>query len=142
MDNLVIDSSVAVKWFVVEPYSTEARRILDDYQNGLLSFLAPDLNKAEFGNIIWKKHLFQGLAASDAQDILDRFQQLRFTFTPTAELLEDAYKIAVTHRRTVYDALYLALGVREGCQVVTADEKLVNAVGTAFPNLIWIANWP
>ncbi len=84
----------------------------------------------------------QGLAASDAQDILDRFRQLQFTFTPTAELLEDAYKIAVAHSRTVYDALYLALGVREGCQVVTADEKLVNAVGSNFPNLIWLPNWP
>ena len=41
-----------------------------------------------------------------------------------------------------YDALYLALGIRENCQVVTADEKLVNAVGTAFPNLIWLPTWP
>ncbi len=60
MDNLVVDSSVAVKWFVVEPYSTEARLILDAYQNGVLSLLAPDLINAEFGNIIWKKHIFQG----------------------------------------------------------------------------------
>ena len=142
MDALVVDSSVAVKWFVVEPYSAEARRILDAYQNGTLSFLAPDLINAEFGNIIWKKHLLQGLAASDAQDILDKFRQLQFKLTPTAELLEDAYKIAVTHRRTVYDALYLALSVRENCRFVTADEKLVNAVGAAFPNLIWLGNWP
>lgn len=141
MDNLVIDSSVAVKWFVVEPYSVEARRILDAYQDGLLSFLAPDLINAEFGNIIWKKNLFQGLAASDAQAILDKFWQLQFTFRPTAELLKDAYEIALAHRRTVYDALYLALSVREDCPCVTADEKLVNAVGTAFPNLIWLPNW-
>jgi predicted nucleic acid-binding protein len=142
MDNLVVDSSVAVKWFVVEPYSTEARRILDAYQNGALSFLAPDLINAEFGNIVWKKHLFQALDASDAQDILDRFRQVHFKLTPTAELLEDAYKIAVAHHRTVYDALYLALGVREDCRIVTADEKLVNAVGAAFPKLIWLADWP
>ncbi len=142
MDNLIVDSSVAVKWFVVEPYSTEARRILDAYQNGSLSFLAPDLINAEFGNIVWKKHLFQGLDAADAQDVLDKFRRLQFEFTPTAELLEDAYKIAVTHRRTVYDALYLALSVRENCRVLTADEKLANALAAAFPNLIWLANWP
>ncbi len=108
----------------------------------MLSFLAPDLINAEFGNIIWKKHLFQGLDASDAQDILDKFRQVHFELTLTAELLEDAYKIAVAYRRTVYDALYLALSVREDCQIVTADEKLVNAVGATFPNLIWLANWP
>src|SRR5215210_372862 len=142
MDILVIDSSVAVKWFIVEPYSAEARHILEAYQNGTLSFLAPDLINAEVGNIIWKKHLFQGFDAPDAQDILDKFRQLQFEFTPTALLLEDAYKIAVAHRRTVYDALYLALSVRENCQFVTADEKLVNAVGAAFPNLVWLSNWP
>ena len=142
MDNLVVDSGVAIKWFVAEPYSTEARRILDAYQNGLLSFLAPDLINAELGNIIWKKQIFQGLAASDAHDVLDKYRQLQFTFTPASELLKDAYSIAITHRRTVYDALYLALSVRENCQCVTADEKLVNAVGAHFPHLIWLANWP
>jgi predicted nucleic acid-binding protein len=117
MDTLVIDSSVAIKWFVVEPYSTEARRILDAYQNGFLSFLAPDLINAEFGNVIWKKQKFQGLAAIDAADILSKYRQLQFTFTPTAELLEDAYKISVEHSRTVYDALYLAQGLREGARL-------------------------
>ena len=138
----MVDSSVAVKWFVVEQYSTEARRILDGYQSSTLSFLAPDLINAEFGNIAWKKHLFQGLDAADAQAIIDSFRTLQFVLTPTDALLGDAFKIAVAHRRTVYDALYLALGVRESCQVVTADEKLVNAVGPSFPNLIWLANWP
>jgi predicted nucleic acid-binding protein len=142
MDSLVVDSSVAVKWFVVEPYSVEARRILDAYQNGLLSFLAPDLINAEVGNIIWKKQAFQGLDASDAKDVLGEFRRMQFRFIPTAELLEDAYKIAVAHRRTVYDALYVALSVRENCRFVTADEKLANAVGAAFPGVVWLANWP
>lgn len=141
MANLVVDSSVAVKWFVVEPYSAEARKILDEYQAGSISFLAPDLINAEFGNIIWKKHTLQGLAAADAQRIIDEFRALQFTFTSTATLLDEAYRIAVKHRRTVYDSLYLALSQRENCQFVTADEKLVNAVGSPFPSLIWVANW-
>ncbi|HEV7797248.1 MAG TPA: type II toxin-antitoxin system VapC family toxin [Pyrinomonadaceae bacterium] len=141
MPQLVVDSSVAVKWFIVEPYSTEARTILDQYQNGSISFLAPDLINAEFGNIIWKKHVFQGLAASDAQSIVDDFRALPFTFVPTARLLDDAYKFAVKNHRTVYDSLYLALSLREGCQFVTADEKFVNAIGSSFPNIVWIANW-
>lgn len=142
MANLVIDSSVAVKWFVAEPHSAEARRILEDYQKGTISFLAPDLINAEFGNVVWKKQMFQGLDAADAQDIIDKFCSLHFTLTPIASLLDEAYKIAVTHRRTVYDSLYLALSLREGCQYVTADEKFVNAVSALFSNLIWLANWP
>ncbi len=35
--------------------------------------------------------------------------------------------------RTVYDCLFLALAVRDGCQMVTADRRLAHALaGTAF----------
>lgn len=36
MANLVIDSSVAIKWFVPEPYSREAQLILNQFQQGTL----------------------------------------------------------------------------------------------------------
>ena len=39
-------------------------------------------------------------------------------------------------------SLYLALSIREACQFVTADERLVNAVRPALPGVIWVANWP
>ncbi|MFL5800784.1 MAG: type II toxin-antitoxin system VapC family toxin [Roseiflexaceae bacterium] len=142
MSQLVVDSSVMVKWFIVEPYSTEARRILSDYQAGLLTLLAPDLLNAEIGNIVWKKHVLQGMAAADAQLIIDTFRTLTVVQTPNASLLDAAYRLAVTHRRTVYDMLYVALSIQESCQLVTADEKLVNAIGAALPNIIWLGNWP
>ena len=141
MDKLVIDASVAVKWFLSEPFSTEARKVLDSYTRGSLSFHAPDLINAEFGNTIWKKQLFQGLAATDAQQILHEFANLPINFVPTSELLNNAYKLAAIHRRSVYDAMYLALSVRESCQLLTADERLVNAVSSSFPNVVWLANW-
>lgn len=142
MTNLVVDSSVAIKWFVPEPYSTEARRILDGYQTGAILFLAPDLINVELGNIVWKKPLFQGLDATDAQTVIDEFRKITFIHTSTAALLEEAYLLAVTHRRSVYDMLYLALSIRENCRFVTADERLVNAIGSVFPNMIWVAKWP
>ena len=142
MDQVVVDSSIVIKWFVVEPYSTEARRLLNEYQTGALEMLAPDLLAAEIGNIVWKKHRFQGLAVADAQLILDGFRSLKFNVTPTAALLDEAFRLAVANQRTVYDMMYVTLGLRENCRVVTADEKLVNALQGAFPKLTWIAKWP
>ncbi len=143
MTELIVDSSVAVKWFVDETHSTEARRILADYRTGALSFLAPDLVYAEFGNIMWKKQAFQGFDPNDAEFIVKEFRsQIAFTLVSTRDLLEEAYRLAVTHQRAVYDMLYLALSLRAGCQFVTADEKLVNAIGSVFPNVVWLANWP
>lgn len=142
MDTLVVDSSVVIKWFVPEPYSTEARHILKTYQAGTLMLLAPDLLYAEVGNIVWKKQRMQDITIDEAQTIIEEFQNLIFEKTSTADLLEEAYHIAAVQQRTVYDALYIALSVREQCQCVTADEKLVNAVKKAYPNVIWVADWP
>jgi predicted nucleic acid-binding protein len=141
-DKVVVDSSVAIKWFVVEPYSVEAHAILEDYQAGTLTLLAPDLLYAEVGNIVWKKHRFQNLATEDAEEVLAAFRLVTFQVTSGAVLLEEAYRLAVTHQRTVYDAMYLALSLREHCHWVTADERIVNALGATFPQIVWVANWP
>jgi predicted nucleic acid-binding protein len=142
MDTVVVDSSVAIKWFVVEPYSVEAHYILEEYQAGTLTLLAPDLLYAEVGNIVWKKHRFQDLVAEDAEEVLAAFRLVTFMVTSCAALLEEAYRLAVTHQRTVYDAMYLALSLRENCRWVTVDERIVNALGAIFPQIIWVANWP
>ncbi len=142
MANIVVDSSVVIKWFDAEPYAAEADRILTAYETGALVLLAPDILPAEVGNIIWKKQtLLKRLTAMEAQEILRKFQALSFTLMPTAILLDDAYHFAIAHQRTVYDALYLVLSIREQCPFVTADERLVNAVKNAFPHVVWLGNW-
>ena len=40
-DKVVIDSSAAIKWFLQEPYSAEARNLLGDAQAGKYDMLAP-----------------------------------------------------------------------------------------------------
>ena len=141
MIDLVVDSSVVVKWFVPEPHTPEALRVLAGYQNGQLSLLTPELIYAEFGNIIWKKQIAQGLDAVTAEETIEKFLRLNFRLTPATTLLEEAYRIAIAHKRSVYDSLYLALSLREQCQFVIADERLVNAVGGAFPQVIRLADW-
>jgi predicted nucleic acid-binding protein len=79
--------------------------------------------------------------AAEAREALDKFQALRFTLTPSSIVLDDAYNLAVTHQRTVYDALYLALSLREQCQFVTADERFVNAVKNTFFHVVWVGDW-
>ena len=79
MTDLIVDSGVAVKWFLPEAYSAEASRILAEYDNGALSFIAPDLIYAEFGNVVWKKLMFQGVDANAADTAIAKFQQLKIS---------------------------------------------------------------
>ncbi|MCY7347334.1 MAG: type II toxin-antitoxin system VapC family toxin [Pyrinomonadaceae bacterium] len=141
MKNLVVDSGITVKWFVEESDSNIAQLIYDEYESGNLSLLAPDLIYAEYGNIIWKKQIFQGISATEAEFACKKFQNISFVLTPNPLLFDDAYRLAVKYQRTFYDSLYLALSVRENCAFVTADERFYNSVRQDFPQMILLASW-
>ncbi|MEO8383259.1 MAG: type II toxin-antitoxin system VapC family toxin [Acidobacteriota bacterium] len=51
MMKVVVDASVAAKWFLPEIHSDAAARLLDP----TIALYAPDLIVPEFGNILWKK---------------------------------------------------------------------------------------
>ena len=92
-----------------EALGIAVRRAHDSDHSLALTNLLP----SEFANTIWKKQLFQGLAEADAKDIFAAFRRLQIALVPAMSLLDDAYKLAITHRRSVYNALYLALSLRE-----------------------------
>lgn len=139
MDRVVIDSSVAIKWFFTEPDSAQAHELLAGHQAGALELLAPDLIYTEVANICWKRHQFQGIAAHDAQQVVQAFRTIRFQVTTAVDLLDDALSLAMQHGRTVYDSLYLALMVREGCRFVTADARLANSLASILPDIVPLA---
>ena len=141
MKKLVVDSGVSIKWFIKEEYSSEARMILDKYEKGETEFLVPDLIYSEFGNIIWKKHVFQDFPLAEVDSTIADFKQISFILTPTISLFDATFQIAVKYKRSFYDSLYLALSTKENCAFVTADEKFYNAVRQDFPQMILLANW-
>ncbi|MEW5767007.1 MAG: type II toxin-antitoxin system VapC family toxin [bacterium] len=55
--------------------------------------------------------------------------------------MDEAYRLAVAHQRTVYDAMCMAMSVHERCPYVTADERLYNAICESFTNIMWVADW-
>lgn len=57
------------------------------------------------------------------------------------KLVVDCSVVINAYQRTLYDSLYLTLSLREGCSLVTADERLVKALAPHFPHVIWLAKW-
>ncbi|MGI8788365.1 MAG: type II toxin-antitoxin system VapC family toxin [Pyrinomonadaceae bacterium] len=141
MEKLVVDSGIAVKWFASEEDSAQALLIYDEFERENVELLAPDLIYAEYGNIIWKKQIFQGLEQADAKIAIREIKKVSFVITPTILLFDEALQIAVKYKRTFYDSLYLALSVKENCEFVTADEKFYNAVRQDFPKMTLLVNW-
>jgi predicted nucleic acid-binding protein len=119
MKKAVVDASVVVKWFVPEIHSESAARLLD----AEIALFAPDLIGPEFGNILWKKVRRREVERDEADEIMAAFATLPFEIRPSAILLPSAFELAMELDRTVYDSLYLALAVAEGCALITADAK-------------------
>ncbi len=130
MSLLVIDASVAVKWFVPEDLSPAASRLL----RGDDEFIAPDLLFAEVASAVWKKARRGELSQRDAQRLVSDITAAPIDAVPCRALAADGHALAHAVGITVYDAMYLALAVRLRTQVVTADDRLHDAAA-AFPPL-------
>src|SRR3989339_270423 len=133
MKPLVIDASVAVKWFIPEAGSIAAVKLLDDRKQ----LIAPDLIYPEVGNIFWKLCGRRLLTDDEAFEIANSFLALPLEIYNSRILLAGALEIAAATGRTVYDSLYLALAVENDCVMVTADKQLANALkNTDFARFI------
>jgi predicted nucleic acid-binding protein len=124
---VVVDASVAVKWFLPEPYAHAARRVLA----GRRTLLAPDLIWAEVGNVLWKRLQRAEITHEAAERILHDFRRFPLQTYTARRLLEPAWALAAQWGVSVYDGLYLALAISRRCRLVTADRSLIEATKQA-----------
>lgn len=123
MTSLIVDASVAVKWFFREPDSQRAI----DLRQGDLDFIAPELIIAEIGNAAWKKCMKNQIDAADAVFVVREATLLLSSLVPITELAEAAMQLSADLRHPIYDCFYLALAERERAPIVSADAKFLAA---------------
>lgn len=95
-----------------------------------------------FAYAVWKRVALDRLSPEHGAAIITTFLALPFEITASFPLLLPAYRLAVEHRRSVYDALFLALSLETGADIVTAEEPLYQAVHAHLPHVRWFGNWP
>jgi predicted nucleic acid-binding protein len=134
---MVVDASVVIKWHVPENHSEAAQRLLT---RDWITLHVPDLSSPELGNILWKKVRRGELSEDQAREIARLLAVAPLVVHRSVDLLEAALEIALGTGRTVYDSMYIALAVHLDCPLVTADEKLVNALHGSFlqTHIAWV----
>jgi predicted nucleic acid-binding protein len=136
----VVDASVGAKWAaleLLEPLADRANEFLRQYVAGAVQILVPDLFWLEIGIVLWKSARRGTITPALAQHVIEAMIDRGFTTLPTITVLPDALRIATDFGRTVYDSSYVALAVATGSELLTADERLVNVLGSSFP-LRWL----
>ena len=119
---MIVDASVALAWFLDEPYSQQARALL------LRSDLAaPSLLLAEAGHVLWRASRDGRLDADDASLALDAMSGAFAEMPDIASLAGDALAIARQVNHAVYDCFYMALARRLQRPLISQDRALIRA---------------
>lgn len=124
MSTLVIDASIAMKWVIPEPGTTEAILVQRRY-----SLIAPDLLMAECANVLWKKVGRAEISGEEASIAARALERADIELVSVRTLLDASVKLAVELSHPAYDCAYIALAVLRQCRFVTADHRLIAAVG-------------
>ena len=125
---IVIDASTLAKYILREENWEKVKVYLLNEPYSLTLALA------EVSNAIWKHCvLYKKVSYEDAKTMFDALKKLRdvVTFEPFEKYLEDAMKISMEERITIYDALYIAQAKKFGCLLTSDDKqwKIANKLG-------------
>jgi predicted nucleic acid-binding protein len=138
----VLDASVAFKWVVTEVDSAKAIRLRNETRVGLHELIAPDVLPIEVAHSLTRAERQRRISTADGWtlwlSIMTDCPALHsYTF-----LLPRAFAISSSERIGVYDCLYVALAENEGCDLVTADDRLVKNLQSKFPFIIPLSSLP
>jgi predicted nucleic acid-binding protein len=118
---IVLDSSVVVKWFSIEIKSVEALKFLDSYIQGSIELTIPEILFCEVGHALRYKPDY------DTPKWKTALAQLFNLRMKVAHLTEDLIirtgEIACDGKVTFYDALPVAIAEHKKAVCVTADEE-------------------
>lgn len=138
----VVDASVGAKCVIPELHTDKSIRLRDAYLQGIHALIAPDFYPVEVAHSITRAerqkriNLAQGVIA--LRDTLNALPRLDLS----VPLLPRAYAISSNARLGVYDCVYIALAEIEQCELITADDKLVNKMQRQFPFIRHLSTLP
>lgn len=136
MSVLVVDASVAAKWFFDEAHSEAAHCVLDDRH-----FLhAPDLVLLEVDNVVCKRIRRREITMAEGAKIRATLRRMPIVRHGFEGLLDVGYAIANETGRSLYDCVYVALAELLDGVVVTADRRLREGVSRSLfaGRVVWV----
>jgi len=131
--SLVVDASVAVKWVLPEQGSPAARALLA--QDAIL--LAPAFVRIEVASAVSRALRAKRISRSDCELYLGEaralFASVALTLLADDALQVEAETIAMDLSHPLKDCFLIALALREGADLITADQTLFARAAPVFP---------
>lgn len=127
---ICIDASVGIKWYNQEEVHAEyALKIRDAYAKREIDIIVPDLFFYEITNALRYNPEF---GQKDVKMAIHELLDMQLMISKDYAFLEEATNIAFSHGITMYDSSYISLSQEKGCDLYTADEKMLSKVDLEF----------
>ena len=118
----LLDTSVAVKWFVTEEDSERAADLQQAHLRDDLQLHAPDILLMESANAL----RYAGLSEERILQDLETFSALGVEIIPfSIDILNSAVNLSLEHDLAVYDSYFLALAQAMEIPLIIADRKML-----------------
>jgi predicted nucleic acid-binding protein len=138
----VLDASVSMRTVVPDALTSKAQKLLDDYAQQIHELIAPSVYPAEIASALTKTERQKYIQVGEARKFFIALLHTPPVLHDIDAIMLDAIDISSRTRCGLYDALYIRLAEREGCEFVTADKKCLNALQRHFTFISDLATFP
>ncbi len=138
----VLDASIALAWVLKNAHTPRAIQLRDEYQNGIHELIAPSHFPGEIASALTKAERQKLIGVGSAHRVVRNLLSTPPVLYATDSLFYRAIDISSQTRSAYYDCVYVALAEREGCQMVTADDKLLHNLQPFFQFVVALATLP
>jgi predicted nucleic acid-binding protein len=130
--NIIVDTSVLVKWFLPDEEDETAMQIKQAFTLKTLTISIPYLTYYEIGNVLRTAVKRDRINKETANKLYQAFFALKFIPYATRDLFTTALSQSMELDISLYDATYVALSEYLQVPLVTADQKLLKKVRNKF----------
>ena len=128
MATACVDANIVVSLCIREDFSVPANELWTAWSISDTTVVGPPLLIAEVASVLRKSVYFGRITADEGDLAFEALSQLPISINRNPELPRVAWELARRFNRpNVYDAFYVAAAQIEGCDLWTADRRMVNS---------------
>jgi predicted nucleic acid-binding protein len=134
-----VDASLVLLWLLPEELSGLATALRERWLAEGAELIAPYLLPVEVPSAL-RQAVYRGRITEDeGQEAFEVFLDMEIRIIQPDRLLARTWEIGrATNAPRLYDIFYVTLAEMQGCQLWTADKRLVNQLEIRYPWVRWV----
>ena len=134
LSTVCLDASFILDLLFAGPLTPTIEGLWKTWLEQGVDCVAPTLFQAETTSVLRNRVYRNIITIEEAMPVFRTIRRLAIRFVNYPDLQEQAWDIALRFNQPrAYDAQYLAVAEREGCEFWTTDKRLFNSVHDTLP---------